>query len=139
MIEQLDQHYAALHQKLSTLRALCRSSVPDIGQLSHARHALMAASMDRTRYLQREVYPLLLRENLTGIAEAIAELNRDLADRRGRVSRYLATWTLVQIKEDWSGYRDASARLARGIEDRIRLEQVALRPALTAVYSKIWK
>lgn len=139
MIDQLDQHYAALRQKLSTLRALCRASVPDIGQLSHARHELMAASMDRSRYLQREVYPLLLREKLPGVAEAISKLERDLADRRVRVSRYLATWTLDQIKADWSGYRDASALLARGLEDRIRLEQVALRPALIAVYSKVWK
>lgn len=139
MIEQLDQHYAVLRQKLSTLRALCRSSVPDIGQLSHGRHELMAASMNRSRYLQREVYPLLLREKLPGVAEAIADLDRDLSDRRARVSRYLATWTLVQIKDDWSGYRAAAVLLARGLEDRIRLEEVALRPALTAVYSKVWR
>lgn len=139
MIDQLDHHYAALRQKLSTLRALCRASVPDIGQLSHARHDLMAASMDRSRYLQREVYPLLLREKLPGVAEAISKLERDLADRRVRVSRYLATWTLDQIKDDWSGYRAAAALLARGLEDRIRLEEAALRPALIAVYSKVWK
>lgn len=137
MIEQLDQHYAALRQKLSTMRALCRSSVPDIGQLSHARHELMAVSMNRSRYLQREVYPHLLRQNLPGIAEAIAELDRDLADRRGRVSRYLATWTLDQIRKDWAGYRDASARVARGVEERVRLEEAALRPALATIYSKV--
>ena len=137
MIEQLDQHYAVLRQKLGTIRALCRSSVPDIGQLSHARHDLMAVSMKRSRYLQHEVYPLLLRENLPGIAETIANLDRDLADRRGRVSRYLATWTLDQIRKDWTGYRDASARVARGVEDRVRLEEIALRPALKAVYSKV--
>lgn len=139
MIEQLDQHYVVLRQKLSTLRALCRSSVPDIGKLSHARHELMAASMNRSRYLQREVYPLLLREKLPGVAEAIAALERDLSDRRVRVSRYLATWTLDQIKDDWSGYRAAAVLLARGLEERIRLEEVALRPALTAVYSKVWR
>ncbi len=137
MIEQLDQHYAALRQKLSAMRALCRSSVPDVGQLSHARHELMAVSMKRSKYLQQEVYPLLLQANVPGIAAVIAELDRDLADRRGRVSRYLATWTLDRIVEDWPGYRDAAARVAKGIEDRVRLEQVALRPALTSVYSKV--
>lgn len=137
MIEQLDQHYAALRQKLGTMRALCRSSAPDIGQLSHARHELMAVSMKRSKCLQQEVYPLLLQANVPGIAAVIAELDRDLADRRGRVSRYLATWTLDRITEDWVGYRAAAARVARGIEDRVRLEQVALRPALTSVYSKV--
>lgn len=137
MIEQLEQHYAVLRQKVSAMRALCRSSVPDIGQISHARHELMAVSMKRSRYLQQEVYPLLRQANVPGIAGVIAELDRDLADRRSWVSRHVATWTLAKIECDWDEYCDASARIARGIEDRIRLEQVALRPALISTYSKI--
>lgn len=137
MIEQLDQHYAVLRQRVSTMRALCRSSVPDIGQISHARHELMAVSMKRSRYLQQEVYPLLRQANVPGIPGVIADLDRDLAERRAWVNRHVATWTLDRIREDWAGYREASAHVARGIEDRIRLEQVALRPALISTYSKI--
>lgn len=134
MIEELERLYERLQGGVAAMRALCREDVPDRVRLSHARHRLMVASLDRSRFLTRTVYPALLDAGPKGTAEIIAALDRDLARHRAEVSRHVSTWSPDRIAADWIDYRAASGRLMRAVEDRMALEKTALQPILLAFH-----
>jgi hypothetical protein len=135
MIEALDDHYARLRAKVAAMRVQCRAGAPDSAALSHARHQLMTASLARSRFLKDTVYPALLGTGIDGIGAAVDALDRDLSQHRADVSLHVSTWTPDRIAADWTGYRAASARLMRKIEDRIRREQAVLMPTLAALHT----
>ncbi len=137
MIETLDEHYEGLRLRVAAMRAACRDGAPDPVRLSHARHRLMTASLDRSRFLKETVYPALLGTGIDGIAAAVETLDRELSRHRADVSRHVSTWTPDRIGADWTGYRAASARLMRAVEDRMRREQAVLMPILAALHTPI--
>lgn len=136
MIDELDQHFERLRAKVAAMRALCRTGSPDLVRLSRARHQLMTASLDRSRLLTAAVYPALRAAGIAEITPAIDSLDRDLSQHRADVSRHVSTWTPERIAADWTGYRAASARLMRAVDDRMQREQAVLMPPLAALYTR---
>lgn len=137
MIGALDEHYERLRTKVAAMRAACRDGAPDLARLSHARHQLMTASLDRSRFLKEAVYPALRGIGIDGIDTAVEALERDLSQHRVDVSRHVSTWTPDRIGADWTSYRAASALLMRAVEDRMRREQALLMPTLAALHAPI--
>ncbi|WP_294262690.1 hypothetical protein [uncultured Sphingomonas sp.] len=137
MIEVLDQHYERLRLRVAAMRELCRAPAPDMARLSRARHQLMAASMDRSRFLKQTAYPALLSTGIVGIAAALDTLDQDLSKLRAAASLHVSSWPPDRIGADWRGYCAASAALMRRIEDRGRRERTVLMPALAALTHQI--
>jgi hypothetical protein len=137
MIEVLDQHYERLRLRVAAMRELCRAPAPEMAELARARHQLMAASIDRSRFLKQTVYPALLGTGIAGIADALDALDSDLSTLRAAASLHVSSWTPDRIGADWRGYCAASAALMRRIDDRGRREQTVLLPALAAVTPQI--
>ncbi|MBW6528521.1 hypothetical protein KZ813_16890 [Sphingomonas sp. RHCKR7] len=134
MLDDLDRHYGATRQWLALLRRACASPTPDAAVLCRARHGLIATSIRRSKYIQDTVFPAVARN--PAILSQLSALDGDLSRKRALSSRHVSKWSLDAVLGDWSGYRTASARVARGIEDRIRLEQSILLPALRALATK---
>lgn len=137
MIDELDQHHERLRARVAAMRDLCRASVPDLVALSHARHQLMTASLDRSRFLKRAAYPALLDLSVPGMSDAIEALDRDLSLHRADVSVHVSSWPPDRIAADWTAYCAASGRLMRKVEDRMCRERAVLGPTLAAFHLQI--
>ena len=132
MIDILEDHFTTTGACLATLRQTCTAPVPDIDALCRARHGLISASMTRSRYIQTSVLPRLVAA-MPALAALRDELDRDLSLLRSAMSAHIARWSIAAIRDDWRGYREASARFLARVDERLRRERRVLLPALRAL------
>ncbi|MDR6145067.1 hypothetical protein QE363_000860 [Sphingomonas sp. SORGH_AS870] len=129
-VEQLEGQYRRTTEQLALYRRACASPVLDLAALCAARHGLLSASTARAKFLQTEIYPLILRGQGDAFAARIEELDRDLAVKRRLSSGHIAQWSTAAVQADWPGYKVASAQIVRLVETRLTLEKAVILPAL---------
>ena len=117
---------------ISGLESLLGAEAPDPRVLTGVRQQLRHCSADRTRLLEEEVYPLVLKTASVTEQETIDALRADAARFRPISETHVAMWTTDRIMRTWPKYSSASASMRESMRRRIQYEQEALYPMLEA-------
>lgn len=112
-------------------RELCSAAMPEGGRLVLSRLRLLTAAADRSRFLARDVLPLLQASADAVTDRTVAHLAVDLATRQGAFKAHIERWDAQSIERDWPAYQEAAARALASVEQRVRLENDTLGPLLT--------
>lgn len=130
MLEVLHDHHERMRRCLSIHRELCAEAEPQSGCLALSRLRITGANADRSRFIAREILPVLQLRAHPDIDRIIDQLSSDLTGRQEAAKAHIGRWSLEAIEQDWAGYKAASARAMASIEERITLEADCLRPVL---------
>lgn len=131
MRKLLEEAHAALLQELGELEKLTAAAEPDAALLAASRLRLSKASSRRVQLLDK-IVAALLDKAPESTRRALVQLRTDLAAARSRSSEHIVRWPLDEVKRDWAGYREASARMRQAMRAQIDHERATLDPLLGA-------
>lgn len=137
MLAKLTRLHAELFGALAELEFLTRNEAPDRGLLTEVRWNLTRASIERTRFLEDQVYPLLLGILPPANAESVCRLKEDGVRLRGVSSTHICNWPIEKISADWQHYCSASDIMRAAMRRRIGEEKSILYPLLASVGFKL--
>jgi hypothetical protein len=132
MLARLKTVHEDLLAALSGLEALLGAVAPDQETLAEVRQHLRNCSAVRTRLLEDEVYPLVLKDASPAETAAIEALRVDAARFRPISDTHVAMWTSDRIMRTWPKYCSASSSMRASMRRRVQAEQEALYPMLQA-------
>lgn len=131
--EQLEAAHDELLRELDVLEDLTAAEVPDETALAATRLRLSRVSIRRTQLLGQDIIPAALTIASEREARAITQLRQDIAAARTHSSEHVVYWSLKRVKEDWSGYQEASARMRKEMRTHIAQERQTLAPLLSRI------
>lgn len=127
MLEVLRAHHERIRECLSVHRELCAEVEPQTGRLALSRLRITGANADRSRFMAREILPILQSRVHPDTDRIIDLLSNDFTKRQEAAKAHIGRWSLEAIEQDWTGYKVASTRAIASIEQRITLEADCLR------------
>lgn len=130
MLEVLRIHHERMRLCLVVHRDLCREDAPQCGRLALSRLRITASAAERSRFLAKEVLPILQESSQPNVDRIIDQLAADLKIRQAAAKSHIDQWELAAIERDWPGYQSASRRVMAGIEQRLKMESDLLEPIL---------
>ncbi|WP_156025741.1 hypothetical protein [Sphingomonas phyllosphaerae] len=130
MLEVLNGHHERMHLCLEFHRELCSEKLPQTGRIALSRLRITAAAAERSRFLAKEILPILQGSSFPDIERLIDQLTADLHGRQAEAKAHIDRWNLEAIERDWPGYQTASRRAMTSIERRITIEAYILKPIL---------
>jgi hypothetical protein len=113
-------------------RAACTALAPDLAALSGVRYGLLSICTKRAKFLQADIYPLLVARRGSAFSTQVEALDKDLVAKRRTSSEHIAKWPIGAVQADWPGYRAAAARIGELVETRLMLEQSVILSAFRA-------
>jgi hypothetical protein len=132
LLARLKTVHEELLEALSGLEALLGPEAPSPQILANARQHIRQCSVERTRLLEDEVYPLVAKTASKTEQKTIGALRADAARFRPISDTHVAMWTSDRIMRTWPKYSSASASMRGSMRRRIQAEQEALYPMLEA-------
>lgn len=132
MLARLKTVHEELLTALSGLEALIGAVAPDQERLAEVRQHLRNCSATRTRLLEDEVYPLVLKDASPEETAVIEALRADAARFRPISDTHVAMWTSDRIMRTWPKYSSASSSMRASMRRRVQAEQEALYPMIEA-------
>jgi hypothetical protein len=132
LLDALTRAHDEVLGELAKMQATQELPQPRPEQWAYARWKLSRASRNRRNAVQ-DCYGVLLDNAAPGELASVRKLQSD-DGRVLEVSRqHMSQWTPERIEQDWSGYCAASAKIRRGMQERIAEERRALIPILQRV------
>lgn len=119
--------HADLLAALAELEALTAEPRCDIERLSGIRYRLSRISGERRRVVDEQCRDFA-RAAPADRAAALHALRRNNMEARILSTAHIGQWTLKEAAANWSGYRQASARMRAAMCAQIRHEQLLLCP-----------
>jgi hypothetical protein len=128
MLAELRNSHDELLARVDQFEEVVRAARPDLVAVAQVRLKLTQASSARRALLER-IYPAL--EPLApDDAERVRQLRAEGVTILMAASRFIATWTMQQIENDWQGYQRASAIVRHAMRKRVEQERQLLYPLL---------
>jgi hypothetical protein len=136
MLAELETFHADLLRLIGELERLTQDASPRMDAIADVRLKLTRVSRRRSEFLESMVYPHVLAMAASTSHAQITELRIQGIESRMRSTSHISQWTLIQVQENWSEYREASETMRASMRKRIRQEQEALYPILRAAEQK---
>ncbi|WP_153002616.1 hypothetical protein [Sphingomonas endophytica] len=130
MLEVLNRHHERMRLCLTFHRELCSENLPQTGRIALSRLRITAAAAERSRFLAREILPILQGSSYPDVERLTDQLAGDLKILQAAAKAHIDQWNLEKIERNWPGYQTTSRRVMTSIEQRLTLEIRIFKPIL---------
>ena len=134
LLSELREAHLALLQAMAELDDLTRGPVPAKERVIDARWNISRGSLAR-RTLWSRIHACLVIRVIGAAADDLRKLQEaDITLLRASTA-HVSAWRINDVMANWSGYREASAKIRWKMKAAISTEQRLLYPLLTAAAS----
>jgi hypothetical protein len=133
MLAELRRFYEDLVSCIHEMEDEAARESPDRARLADVRWKLSRASQRRQRFIEDIVYPYLLERVSGSNAEKVKALRAENATLRAASTRHVGLWTIENALQNWSDYREASAKITASMRRRMATEKAVLYPLLEEI------
>ena len=130
MLSELQKLHVEMEDNLRRFADLVDAETPDAAALAAVRWKLSSASRTRTRLVDGDIFPHLLRRASSVEAQRLEQLKRQASAAGNDSSAHITKWTPERVQADWAGYRTASKLMRDRMRQQIRTEKLTLYPLL---------